>query len=672
MELSAGDTNPKSSVPVIGQVPMCKVHPTKPIESVCTAKECRQRILCVECLSEHERISFNHKTLVRKLNDWYKEFTNLKGLFDPAENYSVLFLLDQITLLLNKQREQIHESQNKMAETFQRALKDFVDIFKSLTDEMNQLLWKKQRAEDEAFEKIKKKLEQMSYKSCRKQIFDLMASELNFQKENLKEFFSKVYNGEYSNQVFDRYGGMKSLQSDLRSLRDNIEEGFRRFEASKFEEAWQKNLGELKKQMEDNFYNGIFQKVELDLFNPKNPKLKVVDTDDSLGVPEKPSKLVCAKSITTSAVSLCTGLADSLILTASPNRMFRLWDGSQNYRELDEIDLSNEDEDIKIKSLCTINFRQKDAQEARCFILLGGDDDYSNIEIWDYSTNKFLVLVEKAHETGISCIREMKSEYSLDDDSCVFYIATAACDNVIKVWTLKIAKKHQGEFDISMKLYKESEVHSEFISCLISLPNCGVLDGSVLISGSHDRSVNFWKWEEDNTSLRSPVKAKGASNGEESKADSIEMNKYHCKIKFAHSDFVKAIVLLCNRADSSDLEFFATGGGDNMLKVWSLKEKKLLKAFTNNKRPISKMIYLGNGKIATSANEKHIKEYHVYIWDWRTAQMLAVLKDHRAIIQNILQLQDGSLLTSDNKIIKIWKSESEEQPHKRARSLVNL
>lgn len=655
----------KKAAPVIGEKPYCRFHPTKPIEMVCTARECHHRVLCIECQPEHERLAFNHKTLVCKLNDWYKEFNNLKGLFDPADNHSVLFLLDQITTSLTKQREQINESQNKMLETFQKALKEFMEFFSSLSDEMNSLLWKKQKLQDEAFEKVKKKLDQMSYKNCKKPIYDLMKAELgvNFQKGTLEEFYSKVYNGEYSNQIFDQYGGVKGLQTDLKSLRDEIEEGFRRFDPKKFEEVWHNELETLKVRIQDNFYKGIFQRVELDFFNPKIPKVRVVEEQPSVEVVEKLPKVICTTNITTSSSTLCASLSEDILLTASTSRIFKVWDASHNYRELNEIDQSNEeDDDIKIKSMCPLEFLNKETKQTNHFVLLGGDDECPHIEVWDYSANKFLTIFEKAHENGISCIKEVKREYSVKDDSCTYYIATAACDNMIKIWSLIISRTTQPEVDIKIKLYKETEAHSEFISCLVPLPKCNAAGGSFIISGSHDKSVNFWKWEDDPANGKElPGKIKKSDEEE------IKMNgeihaedKYHFKMKCAHSDFVKAIALLYDREDASDLEFFATGGGDNMIKIWSLKDKKLLKAFTNNKRPINKMTYLSCGKIATSANEKQLKEYYVYIWDWRRAQMLAVLKDHKAMIQNVSKLCDGTLLTSDTKTIRIWKLEYDE------------
>lgn len=656
------DHQKKPATPVIGEKPLCRVHHPKPIEFVCTARECKQRVLCPDCLAEHERVALNHKALVVKLNDWYKEFGNLKSLFDPADNHSVIFLLDQITQSLNKQKEQLTESQTKMGETFQKALKEFVEFFNKLSDEMMETLWRKQKAQEESLEKIKKTLDAMSYKNCKKPIYDLMKAQLseNFQRGTIDEFYSKVYNGEYCNMIYDRFGGIKNLHSDLRNLRDDVDEGFRRFDAKKFEDVWHNELEELKSRVKDNFYKGIFQRVELDLFNTRNPKVRVIEENDGVEPADKFPKVVCVSSLVPAGAALCQSLSTDLLLTAAKNKIFQLWDASHNFRILNQIDQSNDEDEIMLKSICAIEFIQKDTKEAHHFILLGGDDDYPHLEVWNYGTNKFITLFENAHENGISCIKEIKNEYSVTEDSCLFYIATAASDNMIKIWTLVISRALNAEFDVSLKLYKESEVHTDFITCLVSLPNCGLLEGSVIISASHDKSVSFWRWEEDSG------EKKNDEDADEEVKESMEImmngkeNKCHYKMKCAHSDFVKAIVLLYDRSDASDLEFFATGGGDTMIKIWNLKEKKLLKAFTNNKRPVNKMVYLGYGKLATSANEKQLKEYYVYIWDWPKAQMLAVLKDHKTMIQNVLTLYDGSLLTSDTKTIKIWKLEYSE------------
>ena len=173
---------------IVGERPYCHRHPSNFVELVCTARECKHRLLCSECRVIHERSSLHHKTLVVNLNDWYKEFNNLKGLFDPADNTSLLYQIEQITLRLSKQQEQLTESQKKMTETFQKLLKEFFEMFQGLNDEMNVLLWKNQKIHEDALGKVKAKLEQMSYKNCKKQIFNLMKSEFSssFQQGRLE------------------------------------------------------------------------------------------------------------------------------------------------------------------------------------------------------------------------------------------------------------------------------------------------------------------------------------------------------------------------------------------------------------------------------------------------------------------------------------------------------
>lgn len=641
---------------IVGERPYCHRHPSNFVELVCTARECKHRLLCSECRVIHERSSLHHKTLVVNLNDWYKEFNNLKGLFDPADNTSLLYQIEQITLRLSKQQEQLTESQKKMTETFQKLLKEFFEMFQGLNDEMNVLLWKNQKIHEDALGKVKAKLEQMSYKNCKKQIFNLMKSELSssFQQGRLEEFYTKVYNGYYCDQIYNQFGGLKALQSELDDLRDELEKGFRLFDAKKFEEVCQGKFTEFRQNIHETFIENILQRVELDLINSKGAKVRVIESKN-----EKLPKLNCLASIPATTATLCTGLSDGTLLTASTSKVLQLRDSLQQYRKMNEIDHSGEDDDVKIKSLCTIRYSSNDSKEVKHLVLLGGDDECPHIEVWNYETNKLLTLFENAHENGISCIQELKGEYSESSGTHVSYIATAACDNMMKVWTLTVSENSLGsELEVKLELYKESNVHSDFISCLVSLPNCKALEGSVVISGSHDKSINFWKWEENPNEFKDLAlceKKKGEYYEEAEDQDTY--SRYQYKMKCAHSDFVKAIVFLHEKENEEDVELFASGGGDSMIKIWSLKEKKLIKAFSNNKRSISKMIYLGGGRLVTTANEKQTKEFFVYIWDWQKAQLQFAIKDHKALITNISRVNNGAFLSSDNKVAKIWKLE---------------
>lgn len=657
--------------PVIGEKPFCKIHTKNPIEYVCTARECSHRVLCFECLGEHERLSFNHKALLVKLNDWYKEFQkNLAPLYDPACNYSVVFLMEQITSSLKRQQDELNKSQNDIKDAFQKALNHCLTFLNTLNQEMEEVLWRQKISHDETLEKLKQNLENISYKNCEKEILKLMKSELvvHHQSGKLNEFYSKVYNGAYMNQVFDRYGGFDSMQGELKNLRDQVDIGFRRFDSKKFEETLQNELKQLNSRIRDSFYDGIFQRVELDFSHPKSSKVKVAEGQPA----EKTFKIVCASHMQTSASVFCGSLSHDIFITASKDKTFKVWDASHNYRALNEIKATrcegeadvdeDEDDEVAIKSLCIVDYQQKNTNQLHHFILLGGDHSTPDLEVWDYSLNKFIMLKKKAHEDGISCIQLIKNEYSSSNDTCKYYLATAACDNLIKIWTLTIVLNVDNKFDIDLSLLKSSEAHSDFISCIVSLPSCGVLENSVIISGSHDKSVNFWFWENDsvgNAAFSSNLKDEENKGIDSLINTSNQEDKYHFKIKCAHSNHVKSILLLYDRADYSDLEFFATGGGDTMIKIWSIREKKLVKAFANEKRSAAKMSYLGNGKIATSANENHLREYFVYIWDWRKSELQVVLKDHKYLIQNVSRLLDGTLLTSDNKSIRIWKVEIE-------------
>lgn len=71
---------------------------------------------------------------------------------------------------------------------------------------------------------------------------------------------------------------------------------------------------------------------------------------------------------------------------------------------------------------------------------------------------------------------------------------------------------------------------------------------------------------------------------------------------YAHTDKINAIIFV-----DEEKGLLASGGGDTMIRIWDIHQKKMIKAFTNNKKTVWKMIQIDKSKIAVTANDNQLK-----------------------------------------------------------------
>lgn len=95
------------------------------------------------------------------------------------------------------------------------------------------------------------------------------------------------------------------------------------------------------------------------------------------------------------------------------------------------------------------------------------------------------------------------------------------------------------------------------------------------------------------------------------------LKKFTKKKKDAHTNRINAVVLIHENDDCSDLDYFATGGGHGQMLIWDIFMGTINKIITNHK-PIYTMEYLGNNRMACSANDNDMKQFYINIWDIKT------------------------------------------------------
>jgi len=130
--------------------------------------------------------------------------------------------------------------------------------------------------------------------------------------------------------------------------------------------------------------------------------------------------------------------------------------------------------------------------------------------------------------------------------------------------------------------------------------------------------------------------------------------------KGAHPQKVNGIAVLFDGEDEdySHMSYFATGGGDSNINIRSLQTHELVRSFSNNHKSIFGLEYLSKNRLISTANEVKLKQFHIYVWNWKSGQLLLSLKDHYSRISRIIVLDKDMFVSCDRaSITKIWQIE---------------
>jgi len=649
--------------PEIGEKPFCPKHPECFIDWTCSAGLCPFRVLCKQCLTEHNNYYPHHQNQVSPLNDWYKQYEKLAKNFDPRESSQTAYHVDEVGIILKKEKYELEKISKVIDDSFEGALSILFNRLKELKEFLLDYLWRDFKKVQENYNSLVKKFSNLQKFNPKDQIFSTMKLDLkrHFREGNLKEYFDKVYSGHYDKETFNTKLNTGDMISTLKEKRKMLEEGFNVFDAEEFESKWIQELDKFVNNIQSSCDDSIFKRTKLDFLNPKSPKLVPSNKNPSS------AKVTCLSTLENG--SFVSKVDDGLYMTISDRRELNLLDSNQSFRVLKKYNLGEE-------IITSIEFLHLDPPKDctivpppnNFLLLLGGDDDYPSLEIWDCLRNNRLACLENVHEYKISCLNILKKERNDHKES--FFVASGSSDDYIKLWQIDVIKATQSsdprEYKIQINLLLRKKAHDSFIASITSIPACKKFPTGVLISCSQDKSIYFWEWERELNAMNnreSNNSIGGRDNGFRSlvDCDDDDEESYGKKFSHAHTDRIHGLILIHEKDDYSDLEYYATGGGEGMMKIWRASDGGMVKTFANSDHSsIYSMAYLKRDRIACTANQVYLKHFYALIWNWKTATLLLSIRDHSARVCKIVPIADNVFATCDkNKVVKLWQLESD-------------
>ena len=253
-------------------------------------------------------------------------------------------------------------------------------------------------------------------------------------------------------------------------------------------------LDRFTKSIEASCTGVIFKKTKLDFLNPKSPKLP------TLGKIPNPSKVTCLSSLEGLSNSFISKIDNGLFMTISEQRKVNFLDPQQNFRSMQQFSVGEElISSIEFLHLTPPADFKLDQPPTSFLLVVGGNDDYPSLEVWDCLRMKSLVCLENVHEYGISCLKVIKKESSKKGD--LFHVTSGSADGFIKLWQISVERvvleNKTFEYKASVILIKQVAAHDTFIPAMVLIPACEKFPNSILISCSHDKSLHFWEWESE-------------------------------------------------------------------------------------------------------------------------------------------------------------------------------
>jgi small GTP-binding protein len=116
-----------------------------------------------------------------------------------------------------------------------------------------------------------------------------------------------------------------------------------------------------------------------------------------------------------------------------------------------------------------------------------------------------------------------------------------------------------------------------------------------------------------------------------------------------HSDSVRSVVF------SPDGNILASGSNDNTIKLWDVKNAKLIRSLEGHSNSVRSVVFSPDGNILASSSDRIIK-----LWDVKSAKLIRSLEGHNYSVQIVVFSPDGNILASGSydHIIKLWDIKS--------------
>ncbi|MBF2058083.1 MAG: WD40 repeat domain-containing protein [Cyanobacterium sp. T60_A2020_053] len=187
-------------------------------------------------------------------------------------------------------------------------------------------------------------------------------------------------------------------------------------------------------------------------------------------------------------------------------------------------------------------------------------------------------------------------------------------------------------------------------------------DGTILASGSRDKTVCMWRIPEGNILANLSGKSSSVWSLAMTKDCKIVASASYREIRLWHYPSGKLNKVLSGFETevekvivSPDDNFLIAGGGkqDHTVKVWSLPDGELKYSLEGHQDAITALVVCPFSRVLVSAS----RDNTVKIWSLTTGENLSTLTDHSATVWNLAITPDGQTLVtvSEDSTAKLWQ-----------------
>ncbi len=292
------------------------------------------------------------------------------------------------------------------------------------------------------------------------------------------------------------------------------------------------------------------------------------------------------------------------------------------------------------------------------------EEHFETINSVAFSSNgKYIISGSNDNSMKLWSVDDKKLIYSFDVNSDVYsvafsndgkYIVSGSSDNSIKLWSLK-----------DKKLIHTFEGHNYGVNS-VSFSS----DGKYIVSGSDDKSVKLWSiydrrlvysFEDHNEKVNSVAFSNdgqyivsGSGNVYDIVSgvgdNSIKLwSMRDKKLIYSFEDHSRAVLSV---AFSNDGKYIVSGSDDKSIKLRSVEKMKLIYSFDGLGNYIDSVVFSNDGQYIVSGSSDN----SVKLWSMRDKKLVYSFEGHKRDVRSVAFSSDGAYIVSGSRdnSVKLW------------------